>query len=200
MLPGGGGPVAFAQFNDWSARYLAAARGARRDLLAEGQALATARRGVLARLIAAEPRRALENAVPMVVRRQLPAEVVALLEERVSGKGFFGVLGVYGGLGYVGGKGTWLKSITVGVACHELGHNFGVWRANYWNTSYAWDFGDKTFSTTNSPAVSKSWSAAGDYTARRLRRKNGERTDFPPLCWRQLRAPCRAITLLRGIG
>jgi hypothetical protein len=32
--------------------------------------------------------------------------------------------------------------------------------------SYAWDFGDKTFSNTNSPAVSKSWSAAGDYVVR----------------------------------
>jgi hypothetical protein len=32
--------------------------------------------------------------------------------------------------------------------------------------SYAWDFGDKSFSTTNSPAVSKSWAAAGEYRVR----------------------------------
>lgn len=50
--------------------------------------------------------------------------------------------GSFGGLGYVGGKGSWLKSITVGVACHELGHNFGVWHANYWNTSGASIIGD----------------------------------------------------------
>ena len=42
--------------------------------------------------------------------------------------------GSFGGLGYVGGKGTWLKSISVGVAAHELGHNFGLWHANFWNT------------------------------------------------------------------
>ncbi|MCE9612044.1 MAG: PKD domain-containing protein [Chthoniobacter sp.] len=88
--------VEFARFNDWSARYLAAGREERVGLLAEGRSLATARRSVLARMIPADPRRALENAVPMVVRRQLPAEVVSLLEERVSAKGFFGVLGAYG--------------------------------------------------------------------------------------------------------
>ena len=96
VLPGSGDLGEFGRFNEWSARYLAAAGEERRDLLAEGQVLATARRGVLARLIVADPRRALESAVPMVVRRQLPAEVVSLLEERVSGKGFFGVLGVSG--------------------------------------------------------------------------------------------------------
>lgn len=32
--------------------------------------------------------------------------------------------------------------------------------------SYAWEFGDKTFSTTNSPTVSKSWSTAGEYRVR----------------------------------
>jgi hypothetical protein len=42
--------------------------------------------------------------------------------------------GSFGGLGYVGGKGAWLKSITAGVACHELGHNFGLWHANSWDT------------------------------------------------------------------
>lgn len=38
----------------------------------------------------------------------------------------------WSGLGYVRGKGTWLQSSSVGVACHELGHNYGVWHANYW--------------------------------------------------------------------
>jgi hypothetical protein len=42
--------------------------------------------------------------------------------------------GSFGGLGYVGGKGAWLKSISAGVACHELGHNFGLWHANSWDT------------------------------------------------------------------
>lgn len=40
----------------------------------------------------------------------------------------------WSGRGYVGGKGVWLQSgNSVGVACHELGHNYGLWHANYWN-------------------------------------------------------------------
>ncbi len=40
----------------------------------------------------------------------------------------------WGGLGYVGGKGVWLQSYGVGVTAHELGHNYGLWHANFWNT------------------------------------------------------------------
>lgn len=41
----------------------------------------------------------------------------------------------WSGLGYVGAKGSWLQGggVSAGVACHELGHNFGVWHANYWS-------------------------------------------------------------------
>lgn len=41
----------------------------------------------------------------------------------------------WGGLGMVGGKGSWLQSKGVGVTCHELGHNWGLWHANWWDTS-----------------------------------------------------------------
>ncbi len=40
----------------------------------------------------------------------------------------------WGGLGSVGGKGVWLQSKGVGVTCHELGHNEGLWHANSWGT------------------------------------------------------------------
>ena len=40
----------------------------------------------------------------------------------------------WGGLGYVGGKGVWVQSYGVGVTAHELGHNFGLLHANFWNT------------------------------------------------------------------
>ncbi|MEY4917705.1 MAG: hypothetical protein RL616_1618, partial [Verrucomicrobiota bacterium] len=40
----------------------------------------------------------------------------------------------WGGLAFVGGKGTWLQSMGVGVTAHELGHNYGLWHANFWNT------------------------------------------------------------------
>jgi hypothetical protein len=40
----------------------------------------------------------------------------------------------WGGLGAVGGRGVWLQGSGLGVACHELGHNFGLGHANFWNT------------------------------------------------------------------
>ena len=45
----------------------------------------------------------------------------------------------WGGLAYVGGKGVWLQSMGVGVTAHELGHNYGLWHANFWNalTNYS---------------------------------------------------------------
>ncbi|GEM_PF-1017535 len=41
----------------------------------------------------------------------------------------------FGGLAFVGGKGVWLQSPGVGVTSHELGHNYGLWHANFWDTS-----------------------------------------------------------------
>jgi len=41
----------------------------------------------------------------------------------------------FGGLAYVGGKGVWLQSIGAGVAAHELGHNYGLMHANFWDAT-----------------------------------------------------------------
>lgn len=41
----------------------------------------------------------------------------------------------FGGLAYVRGKGVWLQSPGVGVTSHEIGHNYGLWHANFWDTS-----------------------------------------------------------------
>src|SRR5262249_16309659 len=41
----------------------------------------------------------------------------------------------FGGLAAVHGKGNWLQSTGVGVTCHELGHNYGLWHANFWDTT-----------------------------------------------------------------
>ena len=82
----------FAAFADWSGRYLAADADERAALLPEGIAAATARRTVLTTLIRENPEQALAAAVPVMVRKNLPVEVAALLEERVSGKGSLSVL------------------------------------------------------------------------------------------------------------
>src|SRR4029434_763896 len=44
----------------------------------------------------------------------------------------------WAGLGYVGASGAWLRNaFSTGVAGHEVGHNFGLNHANYWDTSGA---------------------------------------------------------------
>lgn len=43
--------------------------------------------------------------------------------------------GSFGGLGSVGGSNVWLKSTSLGVFAHEIGHNVGLWHGNSWNTS-----------------------------------------------------------------
>ena len=86
----------FERFNEWALAYLHAPESARAALVARGEAIAAERQAALARLIPDDPRRALENAVPMAVRQQLPPEIGSLLEERVNARGFYGVLGVIG--------------------------------------------------------------------------------------------------------
>ncbi len=53
----------------------------------------------------------------------------------VPGDSFSG----WSGLAYVHGKGLWLQSAAggalVGVTAHELGHNYGLLHANFWDTS-----------------------------------------------------------------
>ncbi len=45
------------------------------------------------------------------------------------------LIGNYCGLGFVGGKGTWIKCHSAGVMLHEWGHNLGLWHANFWQAS-----------------------------------------------------------------
>ena len=52
----------------------------------------------------------------------------------------FGSVPGYGwaGLGYVGGPGSWVQNSfddAAGVFCHELGHNYGLNHANFWDTA-----------------------------------------------------------------
>ncbi len=89
----------FVAFKQWAERYAAADPDAQRAMLAEGVALAQARRAALATLIKSNPKDALASAVPAVVRQRLPAEIVSQIEERVSGRGDVALLGALGAPG-----------------------------------------------------------------------------------------------------
>ena len=41
---------------------------------------------------------------------------------------------IWAGLGFIGAKGTWLQTSDAGVTAHELGHNYGLPHANFWDT------------------------------------------------------------------
>ncbi len=88
-----------AVFAAWAGHWQAADAGTRMALMDEGRKLASARRPVMKAMIAADPRRALEAAVPYEVRRTLPAEILAKLETPVSGAGEFLVAIACGGPG-----------------------------------------------------------------------------------------------------
>jgi hypothetical protein len=84
---------AFSQFARWTQRYLnQPSPEAREALEIEGQELARLRRQDMAELIPADPKRALELAIPRGLRNQLPASITPFLEEPVDGRGDFGVL------------------------------------------------------------------------------------------------------------
>ena len=63
-------------------------------MLDEGGDLAKAHRTAIKALIVSDPKRAIEVAVPMVTRQKLPAELVVMLEERISGIGALEVLAI----------------------------------------------------------------------------------------------------------
>lgn len=76
-----------AAFEAWSRSYVAADPAERAKLVKEGVKLAEARRPVFKQLIKDDPKAALQNAVPMVVRQKLPPEVLQQLEKRVNQTG-----------------------------------------------------------------------------------------------------------------
>jgi uncharacterized delta-60 repeat protein len=81
----------FGRFDAWQREFAVADPAARAALLAQGEALARERRAALLELIRSDPERALAQAIPYGVRRNLPPAIQALLEEPVSGSGQFTV-------------------------------------------------------------------------------------------------------------
>lgn len=80
-------PEAVAAFRTWSGQWSAADSAEKTAMVAEGLALAEAHRSEIARLIRENPEFAIQCAVPMVIRQDLPPEIVARLEERVRAQG-----------------------------------------------------------------------------------------------------------------
>lgn len=78
---------ALQHFNDWSRSYFSANELERTTLIKEGVKLAKARRPIFTQIIQNDPRLALAEAVPMIVRQKLPAEIVQELEERIATRG-----------------------------------------------------------------------------------------------------------------
>ncbi|OYV06566.1 MAG: hypothetical protein CFE26_05615, partial [Verrucomicrobiales bacterium VVV1] len=77
---------------------------------------------------------------------------------------FTGSPGNFGGQAYLGMKGCWLKSGTsVGVACHEYGHNFGLMHANFWSTTNGSAIGSGTHVEYGDNYDTMGSASAGDY-------------------------------------
>ena len=74
-------------FNDWAQRWKAADIATRDGMKIEGVRLAAERRTEFKALIARDPQRALEQAVPRVIAQDLPQEIVEQLERPVSAVG-----------------------------------------------------------------------------------------------------------------
>ena len=74
-------------FTDWLTEWRRADADAQPALAAVGQTLALERRAALKYLIQTDPQRALELAVPVGLRTELPAEIQAQLEARLDARG-----------------------------------------------------------------------------------------------------------------
>jgi len=92
-LPGS----SFIDFDRWTEKYFAESSDeARLVLESEGDSLAQARRRDLARVIESDPERAIRLAVPVNLRHRLPPSISRHLEERVSARAKYEVIGVLG--------------------------------------------------------------------------------------------------------
>jgi len=80
-----------AAFADWAKRWQAATPAQREAMLKQGETLAAERRPEMKRLIRDNPREALINSVPRVVRQDLPPEILAHLEQPISAHGNYKV-------------------------------------------------------------------------------------------------------------
>ncbi len=83
-------PDVFTKFDAWAQGY---AQGAKADEVTKGVRLAQERREALKTLIQKDPRAALARALPWRLRNRMPQEVTPLLEQRVSTRADYSVIG-----------------------------------------------------------------------------------------------------------
>jgi hypothetical protein len=86
-------PAGVTAFREWARSFFAAPPEKRPAMEERGAELARAHTEVIASLIKSDPQSAIANAVPMVVRQDLPAAIVALLEQRMNVQASFQVFG-----------------------------------------------------------------------------------------------------------
>ena len=98
----GGAPEGVRAFRDWAQKFFDADPSARAKMMKEGRELAKKESEAIKVLIPNDPEKAIANAVPMVVRQDLPPEIVGLLEKRVNTVGSLLVLGSALGEGATG--------------------------------------------------------------------------------------------------
>jgi hypothetical protein len=83
-------------FHRWAQDYAAASSADRPAMLEQGRQLALDHRERMKVLISADPRRAMEEALPVRWRQELPTEIQHLIEQRVNARGRYAVRGVLG--------------------------------------------------------------------------------------------------------
>ncbi len=153
-------------FRDWAKTYLTTPQDQRATLLAQGTQLAKAHTLEIAKLIQSDPQAAIANAVPMVVRQDLPDAIVELLEERVRMKA---ALEVYGNVPLPGAEAApdfkpYTRSVSKPDGSHWNAYVYGK-RAN-----------QRTISTASINGISVGRDmAVADSPVRLL--ENGERPD-----------------------
>ncbi len=159
-------PPETMNFRDWAKNYLTTPREQRPAMLAEGAELASAHTRAIAAMIRRDPRQAIENAVPMVVRQDLPPSIVRLLENRVRMKA---ALNVYGNVPLPGTEASpdfepYTRSVTTGDG--------GYWNAYVYGKRAA----QRTLSAASIHGISVGTDmAVADSPVRQL--ESGERPD-----------------------
>lgn len=88
-----------------------------------------------ARAIAANPSRGGNTSDPLYHPANASLQAYSYSTYNLEIVRYNGGPGSFSGQAYVGGRGCWMKSSSTGVMAHELGHNLGLWHANYWSVS-----------------------------------------------------------------